>query len=422
MTRLGLERIVVNDPQDSGPAILGTTWALTICCILIVGLRFYLRCKLHAGLTASDWTMLGALLLQLASQGCITEAYQWGLGAHDEYLLPQTMLYPPDSIPWVQMLKWVYLSTIPGVLSSIVARISVAMLLITIFGTKRWLKYFLIVFTSLVAVLGSLSIIFSMLQSNPIEGLWNPFVPARRWDPRVPHYMVYVGGSVYAFTDLTYALFPVMIIWRLKLPLHRRLGLCILMAGSLFSMGACIMRIVISHDLTLHQSAVGMLWALLEQCLVIALGSAPILASTRRLEIVKSWTASIASLVDRSPLGSLRGSKRDGHSTGSDGAGRRRGFPKRSKAIQLRTPESPGPGSCSDGEKGTKEKMKFLNTVTVYSTFNMSRLHRDDAHSFRSDSENGLVDRHDVVPSYPPPVAGSRRIVVTADHDAGRMV
>ncbi|KAM7192749.1 hypothetical protein V8F33_008210 [Rhypophila sp. PSN 637] len=164
------------------------------------------------------------------------------------------------------------------------SRISVAMLHITIFGTKRWLKYFLIIFTSLVVVLGLLSIIFSMLQSNPIEGLWNPFIPARRWDPRVLHYMVYAGGSVYAFTNLTYALFPVMIISKLKLPLHRRLGLCILMAGSLFSMGACIMRIVISHDLTLHQSAVGMLWALLEHCLV----SAPILASTRRLEIIKA--------------------------------------------------------------------------------------------------------------------------------------
>ncbi|KAM7183334.1 integral membrane protein [Naviculisporaceae sp. PSN 640] len=436
MTRFGLERIETNDPHDSGPAILGATWAFTICCILIVGLRFYLRYKLHAGPVASDWVMLLALLLQIASQGCITESYQWGLGGHDEYLIPMTFLYGSDTnrIPWVQMLKWVYLSTIPGVLSSIVARISVAMLLITIFGTKRWLKMFLIVFTSLVAVLGSLSVIFSVLQAKPIEGLWNPFIPAERWDPRVPQYMVYAGGSVYAFTDLTFVLFPVLIIWKLNLPLHRRLGLCVLMAGSLFSMGACIMRIVISHDLTLHQSAVGMLWALLEQCLVIALGSAPILASIRRLDIVKSWSASLASLVDRSPLVSLRGtrggsSKRGGNSKeASNGAGSRKRvfFPKKSNKSKtydhLGTPASAG---SDNGEKwpGRRSDGKFLNTVTVHSTFNMSRLDRGDAHSFTSDSDNGLVDRREVVPSYPPPVAGSRRITVTAERGGvGRMV
>lgn len=133
-------------------------------------------------------------LLQIASQGCITESYQWGLGAHDDYLIAQTLTYGPDNIPWVHLLKWVYLSTVPGVLSSIVARISVAMLLITIFGTKKWLKYFLIVFTSLVTVLGILAIIFTMVQADPIEGLWNPLIPARRWDPKIQRNMVFAAG------------------------------------------------------------------------------------------------------------------------------------------------------------------------------------------------------------------------------------
>lgn len=236
---------------------------------------------------------------------------------------------------------------------------------------------------------------------------------------------------MWAFTDLTYVLFPVMIIWKLNMPLHRRLGLCVLMAGSIFSMVACIMRIITSHDQTLHQSALGMLWALLEQGLVIALGSAPVLASVRRLDIVKSWSASIASLVDRrSGLFSSRSRGSSGKG-GSKNSGR--GFPKRSKSYELGTPKSAGSDGTGDGSEkgvlgGSRGNKKFLNTVTVQSTFNMTQLNREDAQSFNSDSEHGLVDRTEVVPAYPPPVAGSRRIVVTGaappagERDAGKMV
>lgn len=181
------------------------------------------------------------------------------------------------------------------------------------------------------------------------------------------------------------------------------------MAGSLLSMVAIIMRIVISHDLTLHQSAEGMLWALLEQSLVIAMGSAPVLAAIRRLPIVKSFSASLASLVEKTPLGSFMGSRKGSNSGGSGGRGRR------GKPYSWE-------GSDPGGEKAKRDRKHVLNTVTVFSTFNMSRLHRDDAQSLNSNSENGLVDR-EVVPSYPPPVAGSRKIVVSADRDdGGRMV
>ena len=38
MARPGLTRIDPHDPNDSGPAILGVTWALTISCTPLVGL------------------------------------------------------------------------------------------------------------------------------------------------------------------------------------------------------------------------------------------------------------------------------------------------------------------------------------------------------------------------------------------------
>lgn len=104
---------------------------------------------------------------------------------------------------------------------------------------------------------------------------------------------------MFALTDLTFVLFPILIIRTLNMPLQRRIGLCILMTGSIFSMVACIMRIVTAHQSNLYQTAMGMLWAGLEQCLVITLGSAATLPPLRRLELsfFPSFSTSLASLV-----------------------------------------------------------------------------------------------------------------------------
>lgn len=92
------------------------------------------------------------------------------------------------------MLKWIYVSIVPGVCASITARISITLLLISLFGTKVWLKRWLILTTSLVAVLGTVSVVLSWTQASPVEGLWNPLIPARRWDPIIPEATVYASG------------------------------------------------------------------------------------------------------------------------------------------------------------------------------------------------------------------------------------
>jgi hypothetical protein len=55
----------------------------------------------------------------------------------------------------------------------------------------------LIVATILVAISGSLSIIFTWVQVSPVEGLWNPFLPARRWNANIQYDMVYLAGCEY---------------------------------------------------------------------------------------------------------------------------------------------------------------------------------------------------------------------------------
>lgn len=84
------------------------------------------------------------------------------------------------------------------------------------------------------------------------------------------------------------------------MPSGRRIGLCILMAGSIFCLIACVMRIVTDAHQSLYTSAYGILWAGLEQCLVIILGSAPPLAAIRKLDFVDWISKSLSSVASGS--------------------------------------------------------------------------------------------------------------------------
>lgn len=97
-------------------------------------------------------------------------------------------------MPWINVLKWIFISIVPGVCASIAARISITLLLISLFGTKVWLKRWLVSTTALVAVLGTLSVVLTWAQTSPVEGLWNRLLPARRWDPMIPAATVYAAG------------------------------------------------------------------------------------------------------------------------------------------------------------------------------------------------------------------------------------
>lgn len=75
----------------------------------------------------------------------------------------------------------------PATLASITARISASILLIRIFGTKLWFKWYLIVLTSIQTVVGILALVLFATELTPIEAKWDPTVPhVRHFGPEVP--------------------------------------------------------------------------------------------------------------------------------------------------------------------------------------------------------------------------------------------
>lgn len=304
------------DDLGRGPLIMGITWTFTAISLFALGLRFWVRITLTKLIHVEDWLMLLAGLFNLASQSIATVSFHWGLGKHDLDLTFEQR---------VNLLKYVWIQTVPGVLSSIVARISICALLIRIFGTKIWFKWFLIVATTLQAVSAFLLIILNFVVVRPIEGRWNPTIEAKRMDPSIPLYTAYTAGSLLAFGDLAYVLLPVMIVWKLKMPLRRKLGLCILLGLSLFTMSIAIVKVIgaqgrpkAGNTDVLYRASLSVVWALIEQSFVIALGCVPPLTSARKLKLgpLVSFPSTLGKLVRSFGKGYGSGS---GDSTGELG-------------------------------------------------------------------------------------------------------
>lgn len=233
---------------------------------------------------------------------------------------------------------------------SILARISIAILLVRIFGVKTWLKWFLIAMTTLQVLTVVIVAITCWLQVRPAEGLWNPLIDAQRLDPNVvpregnvaggkshsmlPSPIRYLGihtdgglvEGLFALGDLFYVLLPVIIVWKLNMPLSRKVGLCLLLAMSLFTMAASIAKAVAANPGTKSEedaqyiSSLALMWSVTEQAFVIMMGCAPPLHSITKLKLpsVSSLPMSFKRLVSSRGTGyELQDSR--GYGQSSDG-------------------------------------------------------------------------------------------------------
>lgn len=132
-----------------------------------------------------------------------------------------------------------------------------------------------------------------------------------------------VTTVIIAITDLTFVLFPVIFIASLRMPLHRKLGISLLMATTLVATAAAVTKIAIillvmegKIGLTTGHGASIYITSGIEQSLVIIMGCIPALAPIKKLQLHLKFSRlgqSILSLVSG-------GSSRSGSSSKSKGS------------------------------------------------------------------------------------------------------
>lgn len=276
-----------------GPLVMGVTWTFSALAIIMVLVRFALRIGVTKRLHIEDWLMLVAVILNTASVSCLTVAFRYGFGKHDKALLFSEL---------VNIAKWMWMQFTPGIVCSMVARTSIAILLCRIFGVHKRLKWFLIIITVLQVLASVILTLTTWNQVRPVQAMWNPLIPARRISPNVVARMGNVVGGLFALGDLAYVLGPVLVVVKLNMPMHRKVTVAVLLALSLFTMGCSIAKGVAAESGTQaaedkqYKASIALMWAILEQAFVIMMGCAPPLSSITKVKMISRMASSIQSL------------------------------------------------------------------------------------------------------------------------------
>ncbi|RYP79127.1 hypothetical protein DL771_000105 [Monosporascus sp. 5C6A] len=305
--------ILPTEPQDRGLSgrarvLLGLTWFFMAFAIQSVSLRLYLTRKFSQSLALDDWIMLLALGCHIVFEIFLTLASVSGLGYPMETMTIQEI---------VDMSKWAW-CTVPGnILANVTSRISIAILLVQIFGVRKWFRWLIIIYTTALTVLGLANFTFVFLQASPFVASWDFRMEADWRLPHLPHnILIFIQLILFSISDFIYAFFPVLFIWRLNMATRKKVGLMFVMAGSFITMAAAIGRAVIVSDtfnVNTEISAqdamdsdhvfvtfgVGSLLASVEVSLVIILGSLPKLKVATKLGLFKTLSSSFNSMMSK---------------------------------------------------------------------------------------------------------------------------
>ncbi|KAK9415508.1 putative Trichodiene oxygenase [Seiridium unicorne] len=288
--------------SDIGPLSVGISWFLTSLAIIFVFLRLYLRWKSSNGWASPDWIIIVALTFQIAYQAGFTAMCDAGVGKLKKDLT-ETQLKE------ISRLNWIFAPLAHP--ASLLARVSIAILLARIFSTRTWFRRYAIISTAFQTLLGIAVFIINVGQSYPYAALWDTsIVGAKKWDLHIYHWAAVVLQIVYAIWDLTFVLFPVMMIWKLNMQWRRKLALTILIALSLVTMAAAASKMVVSllftigatgYVDTIRGTFVIDFTTCLEQALVIIMGCVPTVRLISKLEFpsVRQIGSSLVSLITR---------------------------------------------------------------------------------------------------------------------------
>lgn len=165
------------NPQDPGlgPTNIALTWLFTSLAAIVVGLRFYVRKRFAGHWAVDDWVMLAALAWQILYGAIITLACVGGLGMTFANL---------TLAQYTELNKWSFWALPPGHIVSVLARISIAIVLVRIFGLGRsWFKWILVSFTTFLTCFAAVAIVLLFVQSTPVESNWDAAVERTRTMP-----------------------------------------------------------------------------------------------------------------------------------------------------------------------------------------------------------------------------------------------
>ncbi|KAI8947821.1 hypothetical protein F4801DRAFT_592320 [Xylaria longipes] len=203
--RVGEDRGVLTTAAITTVAAISTLFAVA---------RLWVRVKIMRKFQFDDYMIVISVICSWMSVGFSTAAVHSGSGRHIQTLTTEQIR---------RAILFTLIGLVPGILSFVLPKLAVAKLLCRLLNPSRPHRIWLwsICGFNLLALLGSIGLIFG--QCQPSNSQWDFSVPARFcW--AAPHT---VNGcpAFSAFVDLYLAVYPGVVLYKIKLPTRKKIAL-----------------------------------------------------------------------------------------------------------------------------------------------------------------------------------------------------
>ncbi|KAL2755541.1 hypothetical protein ACRALDRAFT_1071199 [Sodiomyces alcalophilus JCM 7366] len=257
---------------NKGPSILGSTIAVSIASTLFAAARLFVRGRILRQLHLDDYLIIISVLAGWTSLAMAMTAVSNGNGRHFDTLSLQQKQ---------DVILWTIAGFPPGIVSFGVPKLAVVALLTRIMNPSRWHTIFLWTLTGLcnVVLMGCTVILFA--QCQPSKSQWDFSVPGVCWDRWILVSYAIAAGAFSAFVDLYLAIYPALVLARLKLNIKKKIALTIALGIGSVSTVVAIYKCtrlpsLASPDFSYDTSDL-IIWTIVEGSTIIIASCIPIL-------------------------------------------------------------------------------------------------------------------------------------------------
>jgi hypothetical protein len=227
------------EPSDDnvGPALIISSSALLFLVLVTTTLRLLVRAR-NCMLGWDDLTIVLVAILSATRLGCQIAQVHYGDGRH-RYYIDSSDYQTASRLGWYALLLFF--------VAICLMKISICLLLLRI-KNERWLRWLIYgMMAGLVLTNGGVVVIL-LAECRPLDEYWDDMGTC--WDPRVRVFSIYMTIAYAILTDLLCSCLPLVVIWKVRIPLKSKLLVCGLMSLGLLATGCGIGRAVSLSVLT----------------------------------------------------------------------------------------------------------------------------------------------------------------------------
>ncbi|EWZ40538.1 hypothetical protein FOZG_09200 [Fusarium oxysporum Fo47] len=258
--------------EDKGPMIIAVCWTFTVLALIFVVARLFVRGAVHRTLFIDDYFIILSIICAILSNIFVTMSVYWGNGKHFDVLsLEQKQ----------NTIKWMMAAYVPGIETLGFPKLAVIALLARLLMPGRihlvvlW-SMGIICCLSLTAMVTTL-----LLQCSPPRALWTLTMPRDCLAPSKLEGLAFWASSISAFLDFYLAVYPAITLWKLLMPLKKKLILSLalgmgVVCGAIGIVKATGVPTLVSQDVS-YNLCDPLYWTSVEGNLIIIAACIPVL-------------------------------------------------------------------------------------------------------------------------------------------------